>query len=196
MEVSNNGSDHRLHTAQPTTSQLHPRPPRLSWVHVDGGTLTQQSWSLCPALMSRSMTVRRYGARGLKAVGRRPEPPPRVSQLPLQICRPVEVRQLLGLRTTCPACRSGSICSRCASARVLLNGTRYGVHRVTVGEDEKWGRVRRHGEHDQRLPRNGRRPGVGSVFTVTVADGGDRLAQSRFRTVCYQHNLAPSPAKT
>ena len=78
----------------------------------------------------------------------------------------------------------------------LLNGTRYGVHRVTVGEDEKWGRVRRHGEHDQRLPRNGRRPGVGSVFTVTVADGGDRLAQSRFRTVLYQHDLAPSPAKT
>ena len=78
----------------------------------------------------------------------------------------------------------------------LLNGTQYGVRRVTVGEDEKWGRVRRHGEHDQRLPRNGRRPGVGSVFTVTVADGGDRLAQSRFRTVWYQHDLAPSPAKT
>ena len=30
----------------------------------------------------------------------------------------------------------------------VLNGTRYGVHRVTVGEDEKCGRVRRHGEHD------------------------------------------------
>jgi hypothetical protein len=30
-----------------------------------------------------------------------------------------------------------------------LNGTQYGVRRVTVGEDEKCGRVRRHGEHDQ-----------------------------------------------
>jgi len=86
--------------------------------------------------------------------------------------------------------------SQSRSRRQLLNGARYGVHRVTVGEDEKWGRVRRLGEHDQRLPRNGRRPGVGSVFTVTVADGGDRLAQSRFRTVWYQHDLAPSPAKT
>jgi len=77
----------------------------------------------------------------------------------------------------------------------VLYGTRYGVRRVTVGEDEKCGRVRRHGEHDQRPPRNGRLPGVGSVLTVTVADGGDQLAQSRFRTVCYQHDLAPSPAR-
>jgi hypothetical protein len=78
----------------------------------------------------------------------------------------------------------------------VLNGTRYGAHRVTVGEDEKWVRVRRHGEHDQGPPRNGRLPGVGSVFTLPVADGGDQLAQSRFRTVCYQHDLTPSPART
>ena len=81
-------------------------------------------------------------------------------------------------------------------ARRVLNGTQYGVRRVTVGEDEKCGRVRRHGEHDQGPPRNGRLQGVGSVLTVTVADGGDQLAQSRFRTVCYQHDLAPSPART
>jgi len=60
----------------------------------------------------------------------------------------------------------------------LLNGTQYGVRRVTVGEDEKGGRVRRHGEHDHAPPRNGRLPGVGSVLTVTVAGGGDQLAQS------------------
>jgi len=78
----------------------------------------------------------------------------------------------------------------------LLNGTRYGAHRVTVGEDEKWVRVRRHDDHDQGLPRNGRLPRVGSVFTVTVADRGDQLAQSRFRTVGYQHDLTPSPART
>ena len=79
---------------------------------------------------------------------------------------------------------------------LVLNGTRYGDHSVTVGEDEKCGRVRRHGEHDQGQPRNGRIPGAGSVFTVTVAGRGDQLAQSRFRTVCYQHELAPSPART
>jgi hypothetical protein len=71
-----------------------------------------------------------------------------------------------------------------------------GVHGAIVGEDEKCGRVRRHGEHDQGPPTNGRLPGVGSVFTVTVADGGDQLAQSRFRTIWYQHDLAPSPVRT
>ena len=77
----------------------------------------------------------------------------------------------------------------------VLSGTRDGVLRVTVGEDEKCGRVRRHGEHGQGQPRNGRLPRAESVFTVTVADGGDQLAQSRFRTVWYQHELAPSPAR-
>jgi hypothetical protein len=35
-----------------------------------------------------------------------------------------------------------------------------------------------------------------SVLTVTVADGGDQLAQSRFQTVGHQHDLAPSAAGT
>ena len=78
-------------------------------------------------------------------------------------------------------------------AAKLLSGTRYGVRSVTVGEDKQSGRVRRHGEHDQRPPRNARLTGGGSVITVTVAGGGDPLSHSRFRTVWYQHDLAPSP---
>ncbi len=56
----------------------------------------------------------------------------------------------------------------------LLSGIRYGVRRVAVGEDGHSGRVRRHGEHEQGLPRNGRLPSVRSVLTVTVAGGGIR----------------------
>jgi hypothetical protein len=78
----------------------------------------------------------------------------------------------------------------------LLSGIRYAVRRVAVGEDGHSGRVRRHGEHEQGLPRNGRLPSVRSVLTVTVAGGGDPLAHSRFRTVWYQHDLAPSAART
>jgi len=64
-----------------------------------------------------------------------------------------------------------------------------------VGEDEKCGRVRRHGEHDQGPPRIGRLPGVGSVLTVTVADGGDQLAQSRFRTRLLPTRFGPFPGE-
>ena len=78
----------------------------------------------------------------------------------------------------------------------LLSGIRYAVRRVAVGEDGHSGRVRRPGEHEQGLPRNGRLPSVRSVLTVTVAGGGDPLAHSRFRTVWYQHDLAPSAART
>jgi hypothetical protein len=77
-----------------------------------------------------------------------------------------------------------------------LGGTGYGVRRVTVGEDEQWGRVRRHGEHEQGPSTNRRLPGVVSVVMVTVADKGDPLAQIRFQTVWHQHDLAPSPART
>jgi hypothetical protein len=52
----------------------------------------------------------------------------------------------------------------------VLSGTRYGGHRVTVGEDERSGRVRRHGEHEQGPSRHRRLPGIGPVVTVTVAD--------------------------
>jgi hypothetical protein len=54
----------------------------------------------------------------------------------------------------------------------VLSGTRYGAHRVTVGEDEQSGRVRRHGEHEQALSRNRRLPGAASVVMVTVAGRG------------------------
>jgi len=40
------------------------------------------------------------------------------------------------------------LCNPYSMGDQLLNGTQYGVRRVTVGEDEKCGRVRRHGEHD------------------------------------------------
>jgi hypothetical protein len=36
----------------------------------------------------------------------------------------------------------------------------------------------------------------GTVFTVTVAEGRDRVAQSRFQTVRHQHDLGPSPVRT
>ena len=45
-------------------------------------------------------------------------------------------------------------------------------------------------------PRNGRMPGVGSVFMVTGAVRGDQLVQSRFRPVYDQHELTSSPART
>jgi hypothetical protein len=109
---------------------------------------------------------------------------------------PTSALSLLTPYTAAHATTNLGLASTNRTAGPVLNGTRYGVRRVTVGEDEKCGRVRRHGEHDQGPPRNGRLPGVGSVLTVTVADGGDQLAQSRFRTVCYQHDLAPSPART
>jgi hypothetical protein len=64
----------------------------------------------------------------------------------------------------------------CFAPAAALSGTRYGAGRVTVGEDEQSGRVRRNGEHERRLPRKGWLPGVGLVVTVTVAGGGDRLA--------------------
>ena len=41
---------------------------------------------------------------------------------------------------------------QCAPSRLLLSGTRYGVRRVTVGEDERSGRVRRH-DDDERVRR-------------------------------------------
>jgi hypothetical protein len=78
----------------------------------------------------------------------------------------------------------------------LLSGTLYGAGRVTVGEDGQPSRVRRHGEHERGLPRNGRLPDIRPVLTVTVTEAGDRLAQSRFQTVRHQHDLAPSAAGT
>jgi hypothetical protein len=60
---------------------------------------------------------------------------------------------------------------------LLLSGTRYGGRRVTVGEDEQSGRVRRHDDDERGPSRNRRLPGVGPVVTVTVASRGDPLAQ-------------------
>jgi hypothetical protein len=85
-------------------------------------------------------------------------------------------------RSLTPDALSVSIRPPLIHARVL-SGTRYGVRRVIAGEDERSGRVRPHGEHERRLPRNGRLGGVGSVLTVTVADGGNRLAHGRFQIV-------------
>ena len=78
----------------------------------------------------------------------------------------------------------------------MLSGTRYGVRRVTVGEDERSGRVRRHDDDERGPSRIRRLPGAGPVVTVTAAGRGVPLAQIRFETVWHQHDLAPSAAMT
>ena len=65
----------------------------------------------------------------------------------------------------------------------VLSGTRYGAHRVTVGEDEQAGGVRRHDDHDHGPSRYRCLAGAIAVVMVPVAVGRDLLGQNRFRTV-------------
>ena len=68
--------------------------------------------------------------------------------------------------------------SRLRSLGCVLDGVRYGVRRVTVGEDEQSGRVRRHGEHEQVASKTRRLRGVASVVMVTVASREDLWRKS------------------
>ena len=56
-------------------------------------------------------------------------------------------------RLTCGDQKAAEVAARPCRAALCM-----GPAAVTVGEDEQSGRVRRHGEHERGLPRNGRLP--------------------------------------